>query len=526
MPEQLTMTKQSGSFCASSKFSSSISRLKALRRKNLQRNAPYTLSIRIDASRSENLWTTLVKLALEIAASAGERNRQGLIDELTRRSFRLSGNPGYFSARTTIAEASRHALADISDRVGNVTLSRPERIAAVRAALEEACYVEIRGDAGVGKSAVLKHFAEQAATELRVMVLSPGRTIPRGWIALRAALRFEGTARDLLADLAIDGAAVLFIDNLDLFDDEERRTVIDLVREAADVPGLAVIVTARRNFGVEEPSWLPDDVLDRLGRAAAIIIGELTEAEVDELRHVAPALAPLLADNHPARDVSRNLYRLARLANRSTDEPVPHTEIDMAEHWWRTADGKMDGTRRERARLLKELAEQALVRAEPLDVSNRPALAVDGLVASETLRDLGHDRVAFRHDVLREWAIANLLWSEPETVQRLPLDRPASAILARGVELAARMKLERVSDAGSWSAFIDLLSREGIHGSWRRSVLLALVRSEISADLLARASTRLADERATLLRELIRTVMAVDVIRPRSCSPVPGLTRR
>ncbi len=245
-----------------------------------------------DASRSENLWTTLVKLALEIAASAGERNRQGLIDELTRHSFRLSGNPGYFSARTTIAEASRHALADISDRVGNVTLSRPERIAAVRAALEEACYVEIRGDAGVGKSAVLKHFAEQAATESRVMVLSPGRTIPRGWIALRAALRFEGTARDLLADLAIDGAAVLFIDNLDLFDDEERRTVIDLVREAADVPGLAVIVTARRNFGVEEPSWLPDDVLDRLGRAAAIIIGELTEAEVDELRHVAPAWPP------------------------------------------------------------------------------------------------------------------------------------------------------------------------------------------------------------------------------------------
>jgi hypothetical protein len=171
----------------------------------------------------------------------------------------------------------------------------------------------------------------------------------------------------------------------------------------------------------------------------------------------------------------------------------------------------MDGNHRERARLLKALAEQALVRAEPLDVSDRPALAVDGLVASETLRDLRHDRVAFRHDVLREWAIANLLWSEPETVQRLPLDRPASAILARGVELAARMKLERVSDAGSWSAFLDLLSREGIHGSWRRSVLLALVRSEISADLLARASTRLADERATLLRELIRTVMAVDV---------------
>ena len=31
----------------------------------------------------------------------------------------------------------------------------------------------------------------------------------------------------------------------------------------------------------------------------------------------------------------------------------------------------------------------------------------------ETLRDLGNDRLAFRHDVLAEWAVACLLWSEP-----------------------------------------------------------------------------------------------------------------
>jgi hypothetical protein len=80
----------------------------------------------------------------------------------------------------------------------------------------------------------------------------------------------------LLSDLASDGGAVLFIDNLDLFGDDEQRTVIDLVREAANVPGLAVIATARRNFGVEEPNWLPADALDRFGRTEAILIGELT----------------------------------------------------------------------------------------------------------------------------------------------------------------------------------------------------------------------------------------------------------
>ena len=108
------------------------------------------------------------------------------------------------------------------------------------------------------------------------------------------------------------------------------------------VPGFAVIATARRNFGVEEPNWLPSDALDRLGRAEPIVIGELSEAEVEEMRHAAPRLAPLLADTHPARDVTRNLFRLARLASRPGDEPVPRTEVDMAEQWWQTADGRLD----------------------------------------------------------------------------------------------------------------------------------------------------------------------------------------
>jgi hypothetical protein len=284
-----------------------------------------------------------------------------------------------------------------------------------------------------------------------------------------------------------------------------------LVREAANVPGLAVIATARRNFGIEEPNWLPADALDRFGRAEPIVIGELTEAEVDELRYAAPGLAPLLADHHPARDVTRNLYRLARLANQPKDEPIPHTEIDMAERWWQTADGKMDSNHRERARLLKALAEQALIRAEPLDVSDRPAAAVDGLVASETLRDLRNDRVAFRHDVLREWAIANLLYLEPEAIRRLPLDRPAPAALARGLELAARMVLELASDGSRWHALLEMLSLDGVHGSWRRSVLLALVRSEIGPELLTRVFALLVADCARLLRELIRTVIAVDV---------------
>lgn len=183
-------------------------------------------------------------------------------------------------------------------------LTRHTHITAVHASLDSGRYVEIRGDSGVGKSGVLKHFAEQIGIEAPIIVLSPKRTVPRGWSAMKATLGFDGSAHELLADLAADGGAILFVDNLDFFDEDERKTVRDLVRETGEVPGFVVIATARRNFGMEEPSWLPPEALDRLGRAEPIMIGELTETELDEIRHAAPRLAPLLAASHPAREVT------------------------------------------------------------------------------------------------------------------------------------------------------------------------------------------------------------------------------
>ncbi len=454
-----------------------------------------------DTMRAGALWTTLVELALEVASNGGDRSRDRLIEDLRVQSFRLAGERRYASARARLAEDTRHALEDISDRIGEVILTRHERVAAVHAALDSGCYVEIRGDAGVGKSGLLKHFAEKHCREAPTIVLRPNRTVPRGLSAMRAMLGFDGTAHDFLSDLAADGGAVLFIDNLDFFDEEERSTVVDLVREAAGIPGFSLISTARRQFGIEEPNWLPPDALDRLGRTEPIMLGELSEAEVDEVRHAAPKLLPLLAENHPARAVTRNLFRLARLASQPGDVRDLRTEIDMAEQWWQTADGKKHGDDywRDRTRLLRALAEAALSHIDVLDVRQHPAQAIDALVKSETLSDLGSDRVVFRHDVLREWAIGNLIHLEPTMIERLPLDRPASAALARGAELAARMALERTADGIRWQSFLERVSGEQVHGSWRRAVLLALVRSEISWQLLARVSNLLFANRASMI---------------------------
>jgi hypothetical protein len=171
---------------------------------------------------------------------------------------------------------------------------RPSTAAAVHAALDEGRYVEIRGDAGVGKWGVLKHFAELSESEARVVVLSPGRAPAGGWSAMHGQSGFAGTARELLADLTTDGAAALFVDNLDSFDDGERRTVNDLVREAVGIPGLSVVVTARRNFGVDEPSWLPKSTVDVLGLAPPVVIDDLRRPSARSCNYILGGRRPEL----------------------------------------------------------------------------------------------------------------------------------------------------------------------------------------------------------------------------------------
>jgi hypothetical protein len=476
-----------------------------------------------EATRADALWGNLVELALNMAKSGGDRNRITLLESLKPLDFRFSGDRRHAKARAALQENASEAIADIHNRVGQAVLTRRERVAAVYGAFDAGRYVEIRGDAGVGKSGVLRQVAESLQAEGQVLVFSPGRCVPRGWTAMKAQIAFDGTCRELLVELANDGGIVVFLDNLDSFSDEERHTAVDIIRAAADVSGVLVLATARSEFGIEEPSWLPTDALDRLGRAPPVQIDALSKAEIEQLTASDATLAPLLREGHPARQVTRNLFRLARIASQPSADPLPHTEAEMASQWWKAADGKRDAGWRDRARLFNDLALQVLDGPDVLDVSTQPAQSIDALVDSGTLRNLGPDRVSFRHDVLREWAIACALNADGGLIDRLNLKRSASATHSRAIELTARMAIERAADGGAWHTLLSAVSGDGAHKSWRRAVLLGLARSEAAEDLLLRAQPILFSNQAALLRELVRTAKAVDMMPAAKVFATAGL---
>jgi hypothetical protein len=121
-----------------------------------------------DAPQAAALWDNLYALAIQIAASGGQRDRASLIQDIADRGFRLAGERRHGVARAVLAEASQQALADIGVEVRGTTVGRHQYLGEIHAAFESARYVEIRGDAGVGKSGLLKHFALQAGEEGRL----------------------------------------------------------------------------------------------------------------------------------------------------------------------------------------------------------------------------------------------------------------------------------------------------------------------------------------------------------------------
>lgn len=479
---------------------------------DLSKERAATCLVEGSQSKSTMLWEALVFKAIDMAKSGGGISREELVKAMKEKGFSLRGQPINADAREVIAEAAHQATMDIKDQIGGARLTRSYWIAKIQAALDTSRFVEIQGDAGVGKSALLKHFARQQMEQGPAIVLTPERTLPNGWLSMRAAIGFVGTAKDLLSELCLGGEALLFIDNLDRFNPETQKTVIDLMREAANLPDIKIIATSRSKRGYDEQRWLSGDDLKPFKPAAPINVETLADDEVSELIKASPRLGQILAPEHPAKAISRNLYHLSRLVSSGATEQTPASEIDMMRNWWAAGDGGDSASRRDRRRLLKKMASEAVRSNGLFDASDSPPQAVDELVARHAITEFSSDQVGFSHDVLREWAIASVFLESPDLIDSLDLDLPASAIHGRSIELLAAAKMLNDPTGQQWSELLARFSEAGTHPSWPRAVRLCLVRSELHENFLKQAKELLVADDAAMLRNLIRIVKSVDVI--------------
>lgn len=464
-----------------------------------------------DAGRADALWHSLISIAIETGTTGGSLDRDGLRQKLVEGGWRLRGDRDHALARTKLADMAKMTLEDIGNSVAGVNLPRHEAVAELDDAMETQRFVEVRGGPGVGKSWVLRNAAERVARQGPIIVLDPIATPGGGWLAFSQALGIVSSAKEFLGDLAASGGATIFVDSLDMFTDPGRqRTVSELLRAASAIPGFSVIATGRTISNADPEPWLADDILAAFGGTRVVRVSELTEAEVAILVDQAPGLARLLDAHHPAAGLARNLYRLSRLLKVPSATEI-RTEAALAQLWWTSADGAVTDDVRPAQRILADLAARSLKAETGLELSSDSS-ARTHLLDALTLKEVRRDRLAFYHDVLRDWAIGNFIVEDPARLDALDLTVRVSPIAARGIEFAGRLMLETKPDCAAWIDLLHRLSPKGAHSSWRRQAMLAMVRSEAGFELLGKYSTALLNDSGALLVDLITTIAAVETV--------------
>lgn len=463
-----------------------------------------------DAPRAGALWSVLIETSISIAKVGGAIGRDELRARLADAGFRLAGDRDHRAARARLADLSRMTLANIGTTVAGVSLTRPKPLADLNGALDEGRFVQLRGGPGVGKSGLLRMVAERAGLESQLIVLDHISTPSGGWLAFAQALGVVVTAREFLVDLAASGGALIVLDGLEMFTDAGRqRTVNDLLREAASLPGFGVVATVRTADALES-GWMAEDIVTAFGGVRAVDVGELTDDEVAVLVEHAPELGALLAPGHPAASIARNLYRLSKLSRVPAAADI-RTEAALAAQWWDSADNAPADQVRAGQRILADFARASLEGRSTIAMVEDSA-ARSHLIRSLTLAETRRDEVALYHDVLRDWAVGNLINEDHGRISGLDLTVPASPLVARGVEMAARLALELDGSCDRWACLLGRLSPPGAHPSWRRQAVLAIVRSEVASDVLERCSPRLLARGGALFVEVATTIAAVETV--------------
>ncbi len=466
------------------------------------------------AGGNEGLYDALVSELLAADAIGGEGDRRHWAEKLRERGILLNEVRTFALARKRIAEMASFALQDIDIRIAGVQIARSEMRFQLEGLIDDAMLssgiVEIVGEGGTGKSALLRAAADARSTLARTIVLSPDRTPPGGWAALRAQYDIDVSAEDFLLDLACDGGGVIFIDGLDKFRDQgERNTIMDLVIAASSVSGVCVVFTARTGWADANAFNFSDTFTDTLGDRKTLTIETLNDQEAEALAESCPALSELLKPDHPAKHLARNPFILRRIAEARLQAEAIISEAALAANWWGTGGhgfSQSQGQQRARKRTIIATVEAQLSGLSLADVKKEDHDAVSSLIEDGVLVEIAADRVKFRHDIFTDWAVGMYLSELSEHWGDLNLSAAPAYWLSRGVELCFRRLAE--NPQSGWHDAMTSLVRDSAHEGWVALGLLALARSELAIELLQRHSDYLVDGDGVLAERLLRRVIA------------------
>ncbi len=474
-------------------------------------------------SRAVQLWDHLIAQAGRLIPLAGSIDRVTFRQQMRTDGFILT-EPSATRRRALLAigQESQRALAEIKVDIAGLRLHRHTASNALRRALDAARFIQLIGEPGTGKSALLKEFAEESARLGPVFVLKDARIQPRGWAALANVLGIRSDCAEVLTDLAGSGEPILFIDGIDkIVDPAVQITVNDILRTIAATPYLAdwkVVVTVREQNLQHLETWIDGAVLNALP-LASVTVAPLGRDERNTVSAYFPRLRPLLAQESIDVILHRPFFLNALLtlgAQGTSDATLPATEAALMHLWW-----TFGGTDQTGFALAQEQRETLIALGERFAQSPSSAITLGGLSVNAIERlatagvlrnvELGHS-VVFAHDIFEEWTLCETLIRHRSSVVSFLRDSEEAQILIRPVQLLGTYLLETETASLAWELLIAETAAPELRSVWQRAVLLSCLQSTRTTALLNTLTPYLMEEDAQALQKLMLALRTIEVV--------------
>jgi hypothetical protein len=468
------------------------------------------------------IWDHLVKKAGELIPAGGGASRATLVEQLGRKGFSVGSAPSFWRDIATLQRESALALSDIKSHIHGLRLHRAEAYQSVREDLEEARFIQIDGEPGSGKSALLKDLAEECRRNGPVLVLKDTRIQPKGWASHAHVLGVSADLPSLLREYACGGSPVLFIDGIDkIVDPAIQLTVNDVLKAIAFDGALAqwrIVVTVREQNLRHLETWLDPDALKKLP-LRTVTVGALDDNELDIVARRFPRLRPLLNQSCSADIILRRpffLDAMLTLAGREGTDRLPATEVELLKLWWDLggSDRADFSLAQHRRNLLLQLAERLAAAAnKPISINDLPPETITELKSAGILRDkdLGHS-VVFTHDIYEEWALCQILTSRGPDVAAFLKSHSEADAFVRPIQLLGTYLLETKPSTDDWKALYENVGDAALRPVWQRAVLTSCLHSTRATQLLRGVADYLLENNGDRLRKMLIALATTEVL--------------
>lgn len=480
------------------------------------------LLVESEKNNAKNIWGHLVEKAGELVPAGGEANRATLIQQLNGNDIRIGTAPSFWNDVAMLHEESLRALDDIKSDISGLRLHRRDAYQKARKLLQEGRYIQIDGEPGTGKSALLKSIAEECKRDGPILVLKDMRIQPKGWSAHAHVLGVSTDLKTLLREFACSGNSVLFIDGIDkIIDPAVQLTVNDVLKAIAFDASLAnwkVVVTAREQNLRHLETWLDPTVLKNLP-LRSIAVSAFDNIEIGIISESFPRLEPLLVQPGSFEVVLRKAFFLdaiLRLSGGNGKDMLPATEVELLKLWWELggSDRMNLSSVQRRRNVFTELAERLLnSKNGVLEVTGLDTDAIEELRSAGIVRDrdLGHT-VLFTHDIYEEWTLCQLLIRNRHNLVDFLQDNHETNLLMRPVQLLGTYLLETENSTDEWKRIYESFEAKNLRPVWQRNLLTSCIQSTQTTQLLNSLTDYLLENNGQHLQKMLSSISTIEVL--------------